>query len=71
MPNGGRWLFSIAGTPIVLGINNGVAPVFPIGRAGAFNIEVFTNATVSGVPGPKPDFRPASRMQTARSTTAF
>jgi hypothetical protein len=53
MPNGGRWLFSIAGTPIVLGINNGVVPVFPTPQSGAFNIEVFTNPTVSGVPSPE------------------
>ena len=57
MPNGGRWLFSIAGTPIVLGINNGVAPVFPQGQVGAFNIEVFTNPTVSGVPNPEFGFQ--------------
>ena len=56
MANGGRWLFSIAGTPIVLGINNGVAPVFPGAQDNAFNIEVFTNPTVSGVPGPQPGF---------------
>jgi hypothetical protein len=56
MANGGRWLFSIAGTPIVLGINNGVAPVFPGAQDGAFNIEVFTNPTVSGVPSPEPGF---------------
>jgi hypothetical protein len=56
MANGGRWLFSIAGTPIVLGINNGVAPVFPAAQDNAFNIEVFTNPTVSGVPGPQPGF---------------
>lgn len=53
MANGGRWLFSIAGNPIVLGINNGMAPVFPMPQAGAFNIEVFTNPTVSGVPSPE------------------
>ena len=57
MPNGGRWLFSITGTPIVLGINNGVAPVFPGAQAGAFNIEVFTNPTVNGVPGPELGFQ--------------
>ena len=57
MANGGRWLFSIAGTPIVLGINNGVAPVFPVAQANAFDIEVFTNPTVSGVPGPETGFQ--------------
>ena len=58
MPNGGRWLFSIAGFPIVLGINNGVAPVFPTPQAGAFNIEVFTNPTVErAFRAPMPGFR--------------
>ena len=57
MANGGRWLFSTAGTPIVLGINNGVAPVFPGAQAGAFNIEVFTNPTVNGVPSPEIGFQ--------------
>ena len=57
MANGGHWLFSITGTPIVLGINNGVAPVFPAAQANAFNIEVFTNPTVNGVPGPELGFQ--------------
>ena len=54
MANGGRWLFSIAGTPIVLGINNGVrAGLSHAAQAGAFNIEVFTNPTVSGRAEPR------------------
>jgi len=28
-PTGGRWVFSITAQPVVLGINNGIAPVFP------------------------------------------
>ena len=56
--SGGRWLFSIAGTPVVLGINNGVAPVFPAPQAGAFNIEVFTNANRrAACRTPRPGFR--------------
>ena len=47
---GGRWLFSASLSPVVLGINNGAAPVFPAPQVGAFNIEVFTNPTVHGVP---------------------
>jgi hypothetical protein len=55
-PSGGRWLFSTTGTPVVLNINDGVKPVFPTPQGGAFNIEVFTNATVNGLPGvPNPD----------------
>ena len=55
---GGRWVFSpppgFGG--LILGINNGVAPVFPQPVAGAFNIEVFTNAALTGQPGiPNPD----------------
>ena len=42
---------------LVLGINNGVAPVFPTPQAGAFNIEVFTNPTVSGLPNPDAGFQ--------------
>jgi hypothetical protein len=53
---GGRWIFSSSLGPIVLGINNGVAPVFPTPQSGAFNIEVFTNTSVSGLAGaPNPD----------------
>jgi hypothetical protein len=51
-PTGGRWVFSTAGSPVVLGINDGVKPVFPTPQVGAFNIEVFTNATVKGLPAP-------------------
>ena len=60
-PTGGRWIFSVDtvtgfSNPPVLGINNGVAPVFPTPVAGRFNIEVFTNPTVAGQPGiPTPD----------------
>lgn len=55
-PVGGRWIFSALGQPIVLGINDGVHPVFPPPQAGAFNIEVFTpNTTVSGIPNPLDD----------------
>ena len=57
---GGRWIFSAASGGIVLGINNGVAPVFPNPQAGAFNIEVFTSASLAGQPGipnPGPGFQ--------------
>jgi len=54
-PTGGRWIFSVDTTsgfsnPPILGINNGVAPVFPAAVPGRFNIEVFTNPTVAGIP---------------------
>jgi hypothetical protein len=55
---GGRWIFSPpAGfNGLVLGINNGVAPVFPLPQPGAFNIEVFTNPSLVGQPGiPNPN----------------
>ena len=57
---GGEWIFSpppdSGFTRVILGINNGVAPVFPAPLAGALNIEVFTNPTVAGQPGvPNPD----------------
>jgi serralysin len=55
--SGGRWIFSVAGTPVVLGINNGAAPVFPTPQTSAFNIEVFTNANISGVPNPESGFQ--------------
>jgi hypothetical protein len=58
-PTGGRWIFSVPDRPIVLGVNNGVAPVFPQPQSGAFNIEVFTNPLVDAlvdskidIPGP-------------------
>ena len=55
LSTGGRWIPSSLG-PVVLGINNGVAPVFPSPQSGAFNIEVFTNTSVSGLAGaPNPD----------------
>jgi len=54
-PTGGRWIFSVTGQPVVLGINNGVAPVFPQSRAGAFNIEVFTNPSVDALVDSKID----------------
>jgi hypothetical protein len=54
-PIGGRWVFSVADQPIVLGINNGVAPVFPQPQAGAFNIEVFTNPSVDALVDSKID----------------
>ena len=59
-PTGGRWIFSVDTTSgflgLILGINNGVAPVFPLPVAGKFNIEVFTNPTVAGLAGnPNPD----------------
>jgi hypothetical protein len=63
-PTGGRWIFSVDTTSgfsgLILGINNGVAPVFPAPVAGKFNIEVFTNPTVAGlagVPNPDPGFQ--------------
>ena len=60
-PTGGRWIFSVDSTsgfsnPPVLGINNGVAPVFPAAVPGRFNIEVFTNPTVAGIPNADPGF---------------
>jgi hypothetical protein len=59
-PTGGRWIFSVDTTSgftgVNLGINNGVAPVFPLPVPGKFNIEVFTNPTVAGQAGiPAPD----------------
>jgi len=55
-PTGGRWIFSVdtasGFSGLILGINNGVAPVFPAPVAGKFNIEVFTNPTVAGLPAP-------------------
>ena len=54
---GGRWIFSVLGQPVILGIDDGVHPIFPAPQPGAFNVEVFTNTTVT-----------ASR---ARCTTAF
>src|SRR5260221_9628796 len=54
---GGRWLFSYSLSPVVLGVNNGVAPVFPSPQGGAFNIEVFTSPTVRGVPMPDGGFQ--------------
>jgi hypothetical protein len=54
-PTGGRWVFSITAQPVVLGINNGVAPVFPQPQAGAFNIEVFTNPAVDALVDSKID----------------
>jgi hypothetical protein len=62
-PTGGRWIFSVDTTSgftgVNLGINNGVAPVFPGPTATKFDIEVFTNPTVAGQPGipnPSPGF---------------
>jgi hypothetical protein len=55
--NGGRWIFSSTGQPIVLGFNNGSAPVFPPPQPDALNIEVFTNTTVPGVPNADPGFQ--------------
>jgi hypothetical protein len=56
-PNGGRWIFSTTGQPVVLGFNNGSAPVFPPPQPGAFNIEAFTNPIGSGVPNPDAGFQ--------------
>jgi hypothetical protein len=36
--NGGRWIFSITGQPVVLGFNNGSNPVFPTPQPGAFSL---------------------------------
>jgi hypothetical protein len=55
--NGGRWIFSTTGQPIVLGFNNGSAPIFPPPQSDAFNIEVFTNTMVLGVPNADPGFQ--------------
>jgi len=52
---GGRWIFSVTGQPVVLGVNNGVAPVFPQPQAGAFNIELFTNPSVDALVDSKID----------------
>ena len=52
-PTGGRFLFGLAPPSVqavTLGINDGVHPVFPSPVGGNFNIEVFTNATVSTLP---------------------
>jgi hypothetical protein len=54
-PTGGRWVFSITAQPVVLGINNGIAPVFPQPQAGAFNIEVFNNPAVDALVDSKID----------------
>ena len=51
---GGRFVLSSSLGPIVLGINDGVRPVFPSPQPGAYNIEVFTNPTVAGVRPPTP-----------------
>jgi Ca2+-binding RTX toxin-like protein len=55
-PTGGRWIFSVdtvsGFSGVVLGINNGVAPIFPTPQVGMFNIEVFTNPTVAGLTDP-------------------
>jgi len=60
-PTGGRWLFSpdpISGlNGAILGINDGTRPVFPLPVTGKLNIEVFTNATVSGLPNPETGFQ--------------
>jgi len=60
-PTGGRWIFSVdtvsGFSGVVLGINNGVAPVFPTPQAGKFNIEVFTNPTVAAIPNPDAGFQ--------------
>jgi hypothetical protein len=60
--SGGRWVFSSSAgfSGLILGINNGVAPVFPTPVAGAFNVEVFTNPALAGQPGipnPNPGFQ--------------
>jgi hypothetical protein len=53
---GGRLIFSSSLGSVVLGINNGIAPVFPTPQSGAFNIEVFTNTSISGLAGaPSPE----------------
>jgi hypothetical protein len=58
-PTGGRFIFQapdgFAG--VTLGINNGVAPVFPEPVEGNFNVEVFTAAGVSGTPTLDPGFQ--------------
>lgn len=60
-PTGGRWIFSVdtvsGFSGVVLGVNNGVAPVFPTPQAGKFNIEVFTNPTVAALPSPDAGFQ--------------
>jgi len=71
-PTGGRWIFSVDTTsgfsnPPILGINNGVAPVFPAAVPGRFNIEVFTNPTVAGNP-PAPDSGFNSSLADANGT---
>ena len=70
-PVGGRWIFSVLGRPVVLGINDGAAPVFPAPQSGAFNIEVFTPPIGTGVPNPDTGFQAASPMPAVPSTTAF
>ena len=58
---GGRWIFSPATgsglSGVVLGINNGIAPIFPLPQTGKLNFEVFTSSTVSALPGPDPGFQ--------------
>ena len=71
-PTGGRWIFSVDTTsgfsnPPILGINNGVAPVFPAAVPGRFNIEVFTNPTVAGNP-PAPDSGFSTSLADANGT---
>lgn len=58
-PTGGQFVFSIPPSTqqVILGINNGTAPVFPGPVTGDFNIEVFTSPTVTGVPAPDSGFQ--------------
>src|SRR5947209_5196289 len=48
---GGQFVFSTGSAQAVtLGINNGIAPVFPTATAGNLNIEVFTAAGLTTLP---------------------
>jgi len=74
-PTGGRWILSVEPnggfSGVILGINNGVAPTFPPPVPGKANVEIFTNPSVSGVPGPGPGFQFAATDPNGTLTGGF